>query len=219
MKNITIVFAALLICSLLSAGSKQELSDYYTSIEYKLITNIKSISISQTAELYAELINLSITSDIIDYIDSAIIHSEIIEYNNDTLDASIKMITNERTVYSDKDIFSTGISEYTMESFNMYSGHNLNNLLSDSIIINKHLNGSLTLHNINSRNFIDSILLNSDKMPVRISSNTYLGNVNIEINNYISYFGYLFIPDDINVYLNDKLFMTIETEKVKVELK
>ncbi len=192
-----------------------ELEAYYDSLDNLINKKIEKINIVQKGEILTRLINFSFTTYTEDFIDSVISTTHFISKTNDTLTTVYKLIKRNQNLDISTDFIDRDINRLKLENYNIYAGHNFKVFLSKICEIDKTKNGYI-VRNIEKTLFIDSILLDKNKLPVYLNYHAMQGTYTIEIKNYRHYYGFLHIPDSLVVREGDTLVMKMNITDIEI---
>ncbi len=195
--------------------SQIELESYYDSLDNLINERIEKINIVQKGEILTRLINFSFTTYTEDFIDSVISTTHFISKTNDTLTTIYKLIKRNQNLDISTDFIDKDINRLKLENYNIYAGHNFKVFLSKICEIDKTKNGYI-VRNIEKTLFIDSILLDKNKLPVYLNYHAMQGTYTIEIKSYRHYYGFLHIPDSLVVHEGDTLVMEMNITDIEI---
>ncbi len=210
------IFLCIIIFSInIFAINQIELEIYYDSLDNLVTDKIEKISIVQEGKIFTQLIDFSFITYTEDFIDSIISKTHFISEINDTQTIIYKL--KKRYLYMDisSDLIDDDIKRLKLENYNLYTGHNFKVFLSKICEIDKTKSGYI-VRNIEKTLFIDSILLDKNKLPVYLNFNVMQDTYTVEIMNYRHYYGFLHIPDSLIVHEGDRLFMYMNIKDIEI---
>lgn len=212
MKIQLLFICSMLLCIALNALSVDELKTYYKNMNKKTENSISYIMIRQTGTVW----EYNYTSISRDYMDSVSI--DIHYYSpdiNDTFHSATVLRRNKGIAGIKTDMTKTPSDMLVMEPYSIYRGHDLSLFISDSSSIENVANGYM-LRNYSSNRVVDSIILNSDKLPVHMYYYENAKQYILNIDKY-QHFGYLHIPSSVTLYIDSILTFTIDETMLTVE--